>query len=134
MDKRITLHWDEDPGGDINQEIQWICRSIGLFPIRDYNSSQYRIFIELIKDRKSEKVSTSDELARKVNLSRATIIHHLKKMIRRGIVSQTKNGYTLEAQTLSKVVSSLRSEVDTLFDDLSHVARTIDERLDTKSS
>lgn len=123
------MSWNERGAGDINTDLQWLCFSLGLFPVRDYNSSMYRLFIELVKDRRTDRVSTSDELAARVGLSRGTVVHHLNKMMETGIVLRSEAGYALKDSTVEKMVEGLRSEVATLFDDIEDVAKRIDERL-----
>lgn len=129
MRRRITLSWNDRGVGDINTDLQWLCHSLGLFPIRDYNSSMYRLFIELIKDRRLKHVSTSDELASRVGLSRGTVVHHLNKMMEAGIVVRGQSGYALKEKSVEKMVQDIRSEVDELFDEISQIAERIDERL-----
>lgn len=129
MRRRITLSWNDRGAGDINTDLQWLCYSLGLFPIRDYNSSMYRLFIELVKDRRTERVSTSDELAARVGLTRGTVVHHLNKMMETGIVLRSEAGYALRDATVERMVGSIRREVDRLFTDIEDVAKRIDEQL-----
>ena len=129
MRRKFTITWHERTGGDINTDLQWICHSLGLFPVRDYNSSMYRLFIELIKDRKTNKTSSSDVLAARVGLSRGTVVHHLNKMIGSGIVIRSAEGYGLKEENVEKLVELMRSQVDELFDEIETIARRIDEQL-----
>jgi predicted transcriptional regulator len=129
MRRTFTLTWKERGKGDINTDLQWLCHSLGLFPVRDYNSSMYRLFIELIKDRKSDVVSNSDALAARVGLSRGTVVHHLNKMIASGIVVREHDGYALRERDVTSLVGLMRSRIDELFNDIDDVARRIDEQL-----
>lgn len=125
----MTLSWNDRGVGDINTDLQWLCLSLGLFPVRDYNSSMYRLFIELIKDRRLKQVSSSDEFAARVGLSRGTVVHHLNKMMEAGIVVRQQSGYVLKEKSVEKMVQDIRSEIDELFDEITQVAERIDERL-----
>ena len=129
MRRTFTLTWRDRPGGDINTDLQWLCHSLGLFPVRDYNSSMYRLFIELIKDRKTGRVSSSDVFAARVGLSRGTVVHHLNKMIDSGIVIRHQEGYALKEQSVERMVADMRERVEDLFADIETVARRIDEQL-----
>lgn len=129
MRRKITLNWNDRGVGDINTDLQWLCHSLGLFPVRDYNSSMYRLFIELIQDRRSSLTSTSDELASRVGLSRGTVVHHLTKMIEAGIVVRSQSGYSLKEESVERMVEDIRSQVEHLFDEIERVAERIDERL-----
>ena len=129
MRRIFTLSWRDRTGGDINTDLQWLCHSLGLFPVRDYNSSMYRLFIELIKDRKTDTVSSSDVLAVRVGLSRGTVVHHLNKMIDSGITVRLHEGYALKEESVQGMVAHMRTRVEELFDDIEDVARRIDEQL-----
>ena len=37
-------------GADINRELQWLGNSLGLFNVRDKDSSCFRVFITLVKE------------------------------------------------------------------------------------
>lgn len=129
MRRTVTLSWKNRGSSDINTDLQWLCHSLGLFPVRDYNSSMYRLFIELIKDRKADRVSSSDVLAVRVGLSRGTVVHHLNKMIDSGIVDRLDEGYALRSESVEGMVEQMRSRIDDLFKDIEDVARRIDEQL-----
>ena len=86
---RITIIRISRPKrGNINDELRWFGHSLGLFSDRDKDSSLYRLFIELVKSGKKNEAMTSDELAYKLNLSRGTVVHHLNKLLKSGIVVQ----------------------------------------------
>ena len=129
MRRSFTLSWRERRGSDINTDLQWLCHSLGLFPVRDYNASMYRLFIELIKDRKAGIVANSDALAARVGLSRGTVVHHLNKMIDSGIVVRLPDGYELKEGSVEGMVEQMRARIGDLFDEIEDVARRIDEQL-----
>lgn len=90
--RKITIISSRKPiKKDINQDLQWFSNSLGLFTERDKEKSCFRIFIELIKAAKNRISLTSDQLAQRTHLSRATIIHHLNKLIEAGIVINQDN-------------------------------------------
>src|SRR3989338_3072631 len=88
---------------DINDELQWISKSLGLFSERDKEKSCYRIFLALLKE---NKPMSSDDIADFTNLSRATVLHHINKLIESGMVVSERERYLL------------RDDVDKLIDDI----------------
>lgn len=88
---------------DINDELQWVSRSLGLFSERDKEKSCYRIFLALLKE---HKPMSSEEIADFTNLSRATVLHHMNKLIDSGMVISNRERYFL------------RDDVDKLIDDI----------------
>jgi len=72
--KRITISIEPIPESNTNQEIHWISQALGLFNERDKEKSCHRIFVELIKAKKDNTLLSSQDLADKSNLSRATVL------------------------------------------------------------
>ena len=130
MVQRITLIRLR-PGNEenVNEQLQWVGNSLGLFNLRDKDSSCFRVFITLIKTAKRNRALSSDEIAEKLRLSRGTVVHHLTKLMESGIVLREKEGYILREGNLQKMVKDLQQDFDTLFIELEHVAKDIDERL-----
>lgn len=130
MARRITLvqiHHRKDD--NINQELQWLGNSLGLFNLRDKDSSCFRIFITLVKHARRSDVLSSDEIAEKLHLTRGTVVHHLAKLMDAGIVIREHERYLLRAQALERLVQEIQRDVDVLFGDLKEIAKDIDERL-----
>ncbi len=129
FEKKLFLNWIRKEKEELNYNIKWLCESIGLFPVRDYDSSMYRLFLELLKDAKKNESSTSDELAYKLNLTRGTIIHHLNKFIAFGIVDKKDNKYFLKEKDLKSIIKYFKKESEKLFLELEKIAEKIDKQL-----
>jgi predicted transcriptional regulator len=114
---------------NINDEIRWLGHSLGLFSERDKDSSLYRLFVELIKSSRNSEALTSDELARRLELSRGTVIHHLNKLLESGIVVTDRNRYALRVSNLEVLVDELRRDIRRTMENLKSIARQIDEEL-----
>ena len=114
---------------NLNDELQWFGTSLGLFSLRDKDKSCFRIFIELLKETRKKNALTSDQLAERLKLSRATVLHHLDKLFSAGIVVADRNRYYLRVETLSYLVDELKKDVDRMVDDLKDVASEIDRAL-----
>ncbi len=114
---------------NVNQELQWLGSSLGLFNLRDKDKSCFRVFIELLKSAKAHHTLTSDVLAARLNLSRGTIIHHINKLIESGLVVHEGNTYILRVDNLRTLIEELEKDLKRACDDLKDVAREIDERL-----
>ena len=128
--RRITIiKVRRQPKHDINDEIQAFSHALGLFNIRDREKSCFRIFLELLKAAKTNTSLTSDELAERANLSRATAVHHLANLIDRGLVTAHKRRYYLRVPNLSNLVKELKKDTERLFDDLGDQAKELDKEL-----
>lgn len=128
--QKITIINIRKPGvKNINQELQWLGTSLGLFNLRDKDKSCFRIFIELLKAAKEKKALSSDELAYRLNLSRGTVIHHINKLIDAGIVVYYKNRYFLRVDNLSSLIDEVEKDIKRTCESLKAVAKEIDDTL-----
>ena len=128
--QRITIVNIRKPSEhNVNQELQWLGSSLGLFNLRDKDKSTFRVFIELLKSAKKHESLTSDELAARLDLSRGTIVHHINKLIEHGLVIHEGNRYILRVDNLKNLIEELEKDLRRACDDLKDVAKEIDERL-----
>lgn len=130
MSTKITilkLRRKED--GNINQELQWLGNSLGLFNLRDKDSSCFRVFITLVKNARRDKTETSDDIAEQLHLSRGTVVHHLTKLMDTGIVIRIKGGYILREPNLQNIVRDIKTDMESIFRELQEVAEEIDQRM-----
>jgi predicted transcriptional regulator len=114
---------------DVNQELQWLGGSLGLFNLRDKDKSCFRIFVELVKSAKAGQTLSSDELAARSNLSRGTVIHHLTKLMKAGIIVHERNTYILRVDSMRHLIDEIEKDLERTLSDLKEVAVQIDKEL-----
>jgi len=130
MIKRFTIiRIRKIPSQDVNQELQWLGNALGLFNLRDKESSCFRVFITLVKRAKNNEPISSDGIAEKLDLSRSTVLHHLNRLVDAGIVVREKGGFALREANLSQVVKNIHQDVETTFSELQKIADEIDKKL-----
>jgi len=128
--QRITITRVRRPTQtNLNQELQWLGASLGLFSLRDKDRSCFRIFIELLKAAKRNNGLTSDELAFSLALTRGTVIHHINRLLEAGLVIHSEGRYFLRVDTLRALVGELQKDMNRALDDLKDIASDIDGRL-----
>ena len=126
--RKITIISLERPEKqDLNQEIQWFSNCFGMFNKRDKEKSCFRIFINLLKERDS---LSSEQIARRSNLSRATVIHHLSKLINSGLVLEEGKKYFLRVNNLEELTREIEKDVSSTFKKLLEISREIDRDLE----
>jgi len=113
----------------INEQLQWFGQSLGLFGERDRDKSCFRIFIELIKAVRTVGGLSSDELALLLNLSRATVVHHLNMLMQRGMVRHVGNKYIMREPKLSLVIDDLQRDMERYFTEMRGAAEELDRVL-----
>ncbi|MBT3406170.1 helix-turn-helix transcriptional regulator [Candidatus Woesearchaeota archaeon] len=127
---KITIVSSNKPAeSTLNDELQWLGTTLGLFGNRDKDNSCFRIFIELLKSTRRNKAMSSDAISLKLNLSRGTVVHHLNKMMQSGIVLREGNTYALRANTLQAVIEEVQKDVNRTFYDMMQIAKEIDDGL-----
>ena len=114
---------------NVNEELQYIGDSLGLFNLRDKNSSCFRIFIVLLKKAKFDEISSSDEIADRLSLTRGTVVHHLNMLRDSGLVIREKGGYILRERNLEKLILEIKRDLTSTMDHLIDVAKIVDRKL-----
>ena len=114
---------------DVNQELQWLAGSLGLFGLRDRDKSCFRIFIALVQALQRGERLSSDELAERTKLTRGTVVHHLHNLIDSGIVRMERNKYFLRMDSLEQMVDYLKRDADDAWGRLKEVAKDVDFKL-----
>ena len=117
------------PTVNYENDLEWICRSFGFLEPRDKRKTAYRIFKEIVEAARYNKGLTSDELAQKLNLTRGTIIHHLNKMIKSGLVIHQEGQYKLRGRSLANTVEEIERDIHRVFENIHKVAEAIDNTL-----
>jgi predicted transcriptional regulator len=130
ISQRITIVNIRKPvERNINQDLQWIGSSLGLFNLRDKDKSCFRIFIELIRATKAKKSLSSDEISGLLNLTRGTVVHHLNHLMDAGLVVHDGNAYSLRVDNLTDLIDELEKDIQRTLNDLREAAKNIDTRL-----
>lgn len=114
---------------DVNIDLQWFSESLGLFGERDKEKSCFRVFLELIKASRKNTALTSDEIAFRSHLTRATVIHHLHKLIESGLIMSHQNKYILRVDNLENLVLEIKKDLMRTFEDLQDIAKDLDDEL-----
>lgn len=128
--KRLTIIKIRKPDTpNLNDELQWLGTSLGLFGNRDRDKSCYRLFLELLKAAKKEQPLSSDELANKIGLSRGTVIHHIVKLRQSGILTIEGKKYLLRENNLTILIDDLKRDTEKAYVEMQEAAKEIDEML-----
>ncbi len=128
--RRITIVKVRPPVQlSVNDKLQWFGHSLGLFGERDRDKSCFRIFIELIKAVKHAGGLSSDGLAVRLGLTRATVIHHLNSLMDRGIVVHQGNIYVIREANLSRLVEDLQRDIERSMAEMKKAAEELDKIL-----
>jgi predicted transcriptional regulator len=116
--------------GNIDEDIDFICKSFGYFSLRDKQDSAGRIFRLLVKEAcGNDEGISSDDIANELTLSRGAIVHHLNSFISTGLVIKESNRYRLRSGSLQKSIEEIKDDIDRIFKQITKIAEEIDEKL-----
>ncbi|MEM1506747.1 MAG: helix-turn-helix domain-containing protein [Candidatus Bathyarchaeia archaeon] len=115
------------PKIDPERDLEWLCRSLGFLEHRDKKKTAFRILRLLLEAARENKGLTSDELAERLSLTRGTMVHHLNKMIRSGLVIYHEGTYKLRGRSLKTTIEEAHRDINRIFENLYKVAESIDK-------
>ena len=117
---------------NLNELLKWFGASLGLFSVRDKDSSCFRIFMVLVNDLKKSRGFSSDEIAHITGLTRGTVIHHINKLMDSGLIIGADNRYFLRVNSLAELVDEVKQNVIKSLDNLQRIGDHIDGQLGLK--
>jgi predicted transcriptional regulator len=131
MSQKIIIKKVRSPApGDLDKDIDFLCKSLGYFSQRDKNDTAGMIFRLLVKEAcNSEKSLTSDEIANRLKRSRGSVVHHLNHFIASGIVIREQNTYRMRSPSLRKSMEEIRMDIKRIMDQMLKIADDVDEKL-----
>lgn len=114
---------------NLEEDLKWICKVLGITSNRDRNETSYKIFREILYASRNNRFPTIEELSNNLKISRTAVLHHVRVMMERGII--IRHGKYLEMRTMN-----LENTLDEIFEDLERaisnikrIAESIDKEL-----
>jgi predicted transcriptional regulator len=110
----------------LDEDIEWVCHSLGFLTSRDQDKTAFRILKALIKSAKEGSGLTSEELTEYVEPTVGSVIYHLKKMIKAGLVVKLNSTYELRMNSFLKTIDEIEKEIIITLGDIKKIAKDID--------
>jgi predicted transcriptional regulator len=131
MSQEILIRKIRSPApGNLNDDIDYLCKSLGYFSQRDKLDTAGKIFRLLVTEAcEPNKCMTSDDIAERIHRSRGAVIHHLNSFISSGIVVKEHNTYRLRSPSLQKSMEEIRTDIERIMDQMIKIATEIDDKL-----
>lgn len=114
---------------EIDKDIEWICNSFGFISNRDQEKTAFRILKALIESARDGKGLTSEELAKLVEPTLGSVIYHLKKLIKAGLVVKFDSVYELRMNSLLSTVEEIEKEIGLSVEKIKEIASDIDDKI-----
>jgi predicted transcriptional regulator len=119
-----------DPVADkLDEDIEWVCNSFGFVTLRDRDKTAFRILKALIGSAKENKGLTSEELAECVEPTIGSVIYHLRKLMKAGLVVKLNSSYELRMNSFFKTIEEIEREIIITLTDIKKIAKDIDKKV-----
>jgi len=113
----------------LDEDIEWICNSFGFITPRDQDKTAFIILKALIESAKENKGLTSEELAELVEPTIGSVIYHLKKLMKAGLVVKLDSTYELRMKSLLATIEEIEKEISLTLADIKQIAEDIDNKV-----
>lgn len=113
----------------LDKDIEWVCNSFGFITPRDQDKTAFKILKALIKAAKKNTGLTSEELTELVEPTIGSVIYHLKKLMKAGLVVKLDSTYELRMSSLLTTIEEIEKEISLTLEDIKKVAEDIDNKV-----
>lgn len=110
----------------LDEDIEWVCNSLGFLTLRDQDKTASRILNALIQSAGEGKGLTSEELTQRVEPTIGSVIYHLKKLMKAGLVVKLNSTYELRMNSFFKTIDEIEREIISILRDIKKIAKDID--------
>lgn len=125
--RQFTVKKLREPGEKkLDEDIKWVCNSLGFLTSRDQDKTAFRILKALLQSAKEGKGLTSEELAQRVKPTIGSVIYHLKKLMKAGLVVKLNSTYELRMNSFLKTIDEIEKEIINTLGDIKKIAKDID--------
>ena len=121
------------PEQDTVEDLRWICHALSLVTPRDKSETVISVVQTILKATREGKGLPSDDIAEHVGISRGTVVHHIKRLIRAGFVVQKGHHYELRELSLERTIELIKDDVCRFIDDIMEIGKSIDKSFRLKS-
>ncbi len=113
----------------LKDDFEFLARSLGFFEVIDKDKTCLAVFRAITEKSLAGKMVSSSGLGRQLSISRGSVIHHVRTLLDRGLLTKKGRFYLLRGPTLSLTIATLREETDRALDRLGKTAERIDGKL-----
>jgi len=130
---KIVIRRVERPfSGSLEQEFEWLCKSLGFFEPIDRDKTAAHIFREVVLATENHKPLTSSDIADKVRMSRGSVVNHLNNLQRSGLIVRHGRHYLARSRSMVRTIEEIEEDIDRIFAKMKKTAREIDEEFGLK--
>ena len=115
------------PEHNIDEEIVWLCSSLGFCEQIDKDRTAAAIFRSLLENTHEGVGLRSDDISERIGKSRGAVVNHLNKLISSGLIVRRGTRYELRERNLQNTINEMHRDMERMFQDMEEVAAQIDK-------
>jgi len=128
---KLIIKRIERPFSDsVEEEFNWLCKSLGFFEPIDREKTAANIFREIVKATELGKGISSTQLALLVDMSRGSVINHLNNLQEAGLIERHGRLYKTRSSSMFGTINELEADVMFVFQQMKKIAMEIDKEFD----
>ena len=116
----------------VHDELNWICESFGFFEDIDREKTASFVFREIVRATEQRRQLSSTDLAKRVGMSRGSVINHLNNLMGSGLIVKDGRFYFARSQSMFRTITEIEEDIDRIFDKMKQRARLIDKSFGIK--
>jgi len=130
---RITIKHVEPPfGSNVEEEFNFICKSLGFFEEIDKEKTASAIFKLIVKNYENGKMLSSTEISQTIGMSRGAVINHLNNLITAGLIVKEGRFYIPRSRSVFRTIQEIEDDIERVFRRMEERAKKIDRRFGLK--
>ncbi len=128
--KQFTIRKLREPTEkQTDKDIEWVCNSLGFVNPKDQDKTAFKIIKALIKSAKENKGLTSEEITKLVEPTIGSVIYHLKKLMKAGLVVKLDSTYELRMRSLLTTIEEIEKDISLTLGDIKKVSLEVDDKI-----
>ena len=126
---KVIIRRVEKPfSSDIDEQLDWICKSLGFFEEIDKDKTAAEVFKEIVRATEKGAFLSSTELSKKVSMSRGSVINHLNRLQRSGLVVKQGRFYASRSKSIFWTIREIEEDIDRVFRRMEETAKRLDKK------
>jgi predicted transcriptional regulator len=113
---------------DFEQQLAWICSSLGFFEPIDKEKNAAAVFKEIVSATEKGEALSSTAIAQRIGMSRGSTINHLNRLLKSGLIEKNGTFYSSRSSSLERTIEEIEGDVNRIFEQLKKSATEIDRQ------
>ncbi|MBN1160275.1 MAG: hypothetical protein JXA43_03575 [Candidatus Diapherotrites archaeon] len=111
------------------EDLEWLCKSLGLIGPRDKDKTTMRILKFIIDNTRKGNSVNLEEISNFAEISKAAALHHLEKLFQRGLITKAERKYELRMFNIEETINEMHRDMERMFSMMRKISEEMDEEM-----